>query len=154
MSVILFQGDSITDCGRIRDDELDLGKGYDAYVVARLGNEIPETYQFYNRGISDNRIVDVYARIKADAINLHPDYMSILIGVNDFWHDFSCDNGVDHIKFEKIYSMFIEEFKEFCPDTNILIMEPFILEDVFESNFGGAEAEIRHQVKLRAEVSK
>ena len=51
--------------------------------------------------------VDVYARIKADIINLKPDVMSILIGVNDVWHEVSRANGVDTAKFEKIYSMLI-----------------------------------------------
>lgn len=154
MSVILFQGDSITDCTRIREDEFDLGKGYASYVSARLGCESPEKYKFYNRGISGNRIVDVYARIKADSINLKPDFMSLLIGVNDFWHDFARNDGVDHKKFEKVYSMFIEEFQEVCPNTKIMIMEPFILEDVFVARFGGDTQEIRNEVRLRAEVAK
>ena len=130
MKTILFQGDSITDAGRNR--ELDgfkgMGTGYPAYVSARLALDNPGDYNFYNKGISGNRIVDVYARIKADIINLKPDYMSILIGVNDVWHEFSCQNGVDTAKFEKIYSMLIEEIKEVLPDIKIMIMEPFMLE--------------------------
>lgn len=127
MKTILFQGDSITDAGRSRDNDGYMGMGYPAYVSARLGLDNPGDYKFYNRGISGNRIVDVYARIKADIINLKPDYMSILIGVNDVWHEFSYNNGVDTPKFEKIYSMLIEEIKEALPDIKIMIMEPFML---------------------------
>ncbi len=127
--VILFQGDSITDCGRDRKVEDSLGTGYPRLVSAKLGFENPGDYTFYNRGISGNRIVDVYARIKLDIINLKPDYMSLLIGVNDVWHEVMRGNGVDTPKFEKIYSMLIEEIKEALPDIKIMIMEPFVLHD-------------------------
>ena len=127
MKTILFQGDSITDCGRSREDFSNVGTGYPLLVKALLGFEHPERFQFQNRGISGNRIVDVYARIKADIINLKPDYMSILIGVNDVWHEFGGHNGVDADKFEKIYSMLIEEILEALPQIKIMILEPFCL---------------------------
>lgn len=127
--VILFQGDSITDCGRDRKNPDSLGSGYARFVAADLGFDYPGEYTFYNRGISGNRIVDVYARIKLDIINLKPDYMSLLIGVNDVWHEIARENGVDTAKFEKIYSMLIEEIKEALPDIKIMILEPFVLND-------------------------
>ena len=127
MKTILFQGDSITDCGRSREDDGYVGTGYALLVKSQLGFKNPNQYQFYNRGISGNRIVDVYARIKADIINLKPDYMSLLIGVNDVWHEIEVNNGVDEDKFEKIYSMLIEEIKEALPELMIMILEPFCL---------------------------
>ena len=151
MKTILFQGDSITDAGRSRDNDGFLGCGYPVYVASRLGLDNPGEYKFYNRGISGNRIVDVYARIKADIINLKPDYMSIMIGVNDVWHEFSCQNGVDVEKFEKIYSMLIEEIKEALPGIEIMLIEPFAL------NGKGTEEyyeEFRAEVEKRAEVAK
>ena len=84
---ILFQGDSITDCGRDRNNFYAMGGGYPNFVKAELGASYPNEYEFINRGISGDRIVDVYARIKRDFINLKPDYASILIGVNDTWHE-------------------------------------------------------------------
>lgn len=132
--VILFQGDSITDCGRNRNISESIGMGYPRLTVAKLGFENPGEYTFYNRGISGNRIVDLYARIKLDIINLKPDYMSILIGVNDVWHEVESKNGVDTKKFEKIYSMLIEEIKEELPDIKIMIMEPFVLRDTGTCN--------------------
>ena len=81
MKTILFQGDSITDCGRNREDFSQVGTGYPLLVKALIGYEHPGEFDFQNRGISGNRIVDVYARIKADIINLKPDYMSILHGL-------------------------------------------------------------------------
>lgn len=125
---ILFQGDSITDAGRARDNDVNVGLGYPLLVKAALGLECPGEHEFINRGISGNRIVDVYARIKSDIINLKPDVMSLLIGVNDVWHETGEDpNGVDNEKFFKIYSMLIEEVREALPDLKIMIMEPFVL---------------------------
>ncbi len=127
MKRILFQGDSITDCGRARENDANVGTGYALLVKSQLGFENPGEYEFYNRGIWGNRIVDLYARIKADIINLAPDYISILIGVNDVWHEFGAHNGVDADKYEKIYCMLIEEIREALPDVKIMIMEPFVL---------------------------
>ncbi len=126
---ILFQGDSITDCDRSRQYDFNIGTGYPLLVKAELGFNEPLKYEFFNRGISGNRIVDVYARIKRDIINLKPDVMSILIGVNDVWHetDEACPNGVDADKFYKIYSMLISEIKEALPNIKIIILEPFVL---------------------------
>lgn len=126
--LILFQGDSITDCDRNRQAHIRQGFGYATMVQGQLGYECPGKYDFLNRGISGNRIVDVYARIKADIINLKPDYMSLLIGVNDVWHELGGNNGVAPEKFEKIYGMLIEEIKEALPDVKIMLMEPFVLQ--------------------------
>lgn len=129
MKRILFQGDSITDADRSREDDRYVGRGYPNLVKSELGFENPNEYEFFNRGVSGNRIVDMYARIKRDAINLKPDVMSVLIGINDVWHEYSFggENGVDAEKYYKIYSMFIEEIQEALPNTKIIILEPFTL---------------------------
>ena len=127
MKTILFQGDSITDAGRARDNDSNVGIGYPVLVKGTLGFEHPGKYTFLNRGISGNRVVDVYARIKSDIINLKPDVMSILIGVNDVWHEIFRENGVDAEKYFTIYSMLIEEIKVALPDIKIMILEPFVL---------------------------
>lgn len=124
---ILFQGDSITDCGRNRSDFYGMGTGYPLLVKAALGLDCPNEYEFINRGISGNRIVDLYARIKMDFINLKPDYASILIGVNDVWHEIGSQNGVDTEKFEKIYDMLISEILEALPDLKLFIMAPYVV---------------------------
>lgn len=157
MKTILFQGDSITDCGRIYGNDNSVGQGYPQLVKAQLGYECPKKYQFLNRGISGNRIVDVYARIKSDIINLKPDYMSLLIGVNDVWHEFSEHNGVDAEKYEKIYSMLIEEVKVALPNVKMMILEPFCLEGIATRD---TEAEpnkwdvFRSEVRMRAEKAR
>ncbi len=154
---ILFQGDSITDVLRNRENDAFLGHGYATMVSGSLGLDYPEEYSFINRGIGGNRIVDLYARIKADIINLKPDYMSILIGVNDVWHEIGSQNGVSAEKFEKIYSMLIEEIKEALPEIKIMILEPFLLK--CPSTSVNAEGDdiypfFRSEVELRAAAAK
>ncbi len=152
MKTILFQGDSITDAGRSYDENYDhLGGGYPKLVRAFLGFENPNKYRFINKGISGNRIVDVYARIKADIINQKPDVMSILIGINDVWHEFGHKNGVDGEKFFKIYSMLIEEIKEALPDVKIMILEPFTLKGSGNCDYYD---EFRKETLIRAEKTK
>lgn len=127
MIKFLFQGDSITDADRIRDNDKNYGYGYPNLFAAEVGKEFPGEYCFINEGISGDRIVDLYARIKSDIINHRPDIMSILIGVNDVWHEINDKDGVAPEKFEKIYTMLIEEIKEELPDIKIIILEPFVL---------------------------
>ena len=128
MKTVLFQGDSITDMYRTSTQDEILGIGYPVLVAAQLGYEYPEKYKFINRGINGSRVVDVYARIKSDIINLKPDILSILIGVNDVWHELGGErNGVDAEKYHKVYSMLIQEIKDALPNTEIMIMEPFVL---------------------------
>lgn len=125
--LILFQGDSITDCGRARDNNASVGTGYPLLVKAMLGAENPKEYEFINRGVSGNRIVDLYARVKKDFINLKPDYASIYIGVNDAWHEINDKNGVDTEKFEKLYNMLLDEIYAACPDIKLIIIAPYVL---------------------------
>ncbi len=109
--------------------------GYPLLVKSQLLFENPNEYEFVNTGISGNRIVDLYAAIKARFINHKPDYASILIGVNDVWHEIGDKNGVDTDKFEKIYSMLIEEIKEALPDIKLIILEPELLRTEMHTYF-------------------
>ncbi len=149
---ILFQGDSITDASRSRENDHFPGMGYPTLVKAFLGFSEPGKHEFFNRGISGNRIVDIYARMKCDILQLKPDVMSILIGVNDVWHDLAAiPNGVDAEKFFRVYDMLIEEIKQELPQVKIMILEPFFLKTPnWEEN---AEFMIR-EVKLRGEMAK
>ena len=152
---ILFQGDSITDAGRSRDNDQYIGTGYPLLVKSELGYKHPGDYEFINRGISGNRIVDLYARIKCDIINLKPDVMSILIGVTDVWHEFSSNpNGVSAEKFFKIYSMLIEEVREALPDVKIIILEPFALKGSGnEAMWEEFDAEVRKRAQMAKKVA-
>ena len=151
MKTILFQGDSITDACRSYEDDNNMGIGYPLLVSSELKLDYPEEYVTYNRGISGNRIVDLYARIKIHFINMKPDVLSILIGVNDAWHDIWHDNGVDAEKFYKIYAMLIEEIKEALPDVRIMIMEPFVLKGTATEE---AWEEFKVEVAKRAQKAR
>ncbi len=152
MKTFLFQGDSITDVGRDRAPETQsLGHGYATVVSAMMHNTYPGEFQFINRGISGNRSVDLYARIKADVINLKPDYLSVLVGVNDVWHEFNFQNGICAEKYEQLYSMFIEEVKEELPDITIILLEPFITDGEVLKQHGAA---FRAEVEKRADAVK
>jgi len=91
-SVVVFQGDSITDSGRNRDSADPnsagaLGNGYPLLVASAVLAARPDGgLRFYNRGISGNKVPDLQQRWTSDTVDLHPDVLSILIGVNDFWH--------------------------------------------------------------------
>ena len=157
MKTILFQGDSITDAGRPKDRDADLGHGYAALVAAALGCECPGEYVFYNRGVSGNRVTDLYARIKRDILNLKPDVLSILIGVNDVWHEYDGNggNGVDAEKYYKIYAMLIEEIRETLPDTEIMILEPFVLRGTAtNNNWDDFYSEVRKRAEKAAQIAE
>lgn len=129
---ILFYGDSITDAGRARDNLkglYGLGCGYVRSLAEKLIGENPNQYEVINTGISGNRIVDLYSRIKVDCWNHEPDLISILIGVNDVWHELGGGrNGVEIERFENVYRMLIEDTKKRLPNVKMMLLEPFVLE--------------------------
>ena len=127
---VLFYGDSITDAGRNRDllyGEESLGFGYVKYAAEGLRERGFAEEEIINRGISGNRIVDLYARIKADCWNHKPDFISVLIGVNDVWHEVEHQNGVELDRFEKMYRFLIEDTKKALPGVTMMLCEPFVL---------------------------
>ena len=155
MKTILFQGDSITDAGRSRENDALLGHGYPTLVKGALGFEHPNQYAVLNRGISGNRVVDLYARIKVDFINLKPDVLSILIGVNDVWHEFGSNNGVEAEKFFKVYGMLIEEIKEALPEVKIMILEPFVLKAAAtEGNWEAFQCEVQKRAQKAKAIAE
>ena len=151
MKTILFQGDSITDAGRSRDFDPHMGFGYATMTAGKIGLDDPGKYRFLNRGVSGNRSTDLYARIKNDTINLKPDILTVLIGVNDVWHEVAHQNGVSAQKFEKILEMYLYEVKEALPDIQIFLLEPFVLRGPeTEKDFD----DFAPEVALRADACK
>jgi len=129
--LILFQGDSITDADRaynVANPNTGLGTGYAYLASARLLAARPsDDLRFMNRGISGNRIVDLYARWREDALNLQPNLISILIGINDTWHEFSRQAGVAVPKFERLYRQLLTETREALPKVKLVLCGPFAL---------------------------
>lgn len=151
MKTIVFQGDSITDAGRNRENENERGIGYPTLVAAELGFKYPAEFRFINEGVSGDRIVDLYTRIKRDIIQNRPDYLTILIGINDVWHEINERNGVDNEKYFRVYSALIEEIKAVLPDIKIFILEPFVLQASATKKAWGV---FRRETEMRAESAK
>ncbi|MBX3176808.1 MAG: SGNH/GDSL hydrolase family protein [Candidatus Hydrogenedentes bacterium] len=131
--VILFQGDSITDAGRAKDnanpnDMNALGRGYAAMLAsALLGAHPDKKLLCYNRGISGNKVPDLDARWQQDTIDLKPSVLSILIGVNDMWHVRSGKYDGTVKTYETGLNALLARTREALPDTALVICEPFIL---------------------------
>ncbi len=157
---ILFFGDSITDMGRKRDSDghiYSYGNGYVFLVGSELFTKEPGKYEIINRGISGNRIVDLYARVKADVWYEKPDVLSILIGVNDIWHDLKeKPNGTEIDRWAKMYRILIEDTKKALPDTKIILCEPFVLEGINSQGEGRWEyfEGIRDYAKIVESLAK
>ena len=132
-TVILFQGDSITDAGRNRTQPEPnrpsaLGTGYPLLLASALLADHPRrNLQIFNRGISGNKVPDLQARWEADALALKPSILSILIGVNDIWHKLNgrYDGTVE--SYESGFTGLLTETRRRLPSTRLVILEPFVL---------------------------
>lgn len=124
---ILFQGDSITDAGRNRDDIHNLGNGYPKYAAQFLKEDFPNVdFEFVDLGISGNQTKDLVERLEADFIDIQPDIVSILIGVNDTWHHAANRDYIPHDVFEERYRTVLSAIRE-KTNAKIMMMEPFLI---------------------------
>jgi acyl-CoA thioesterase I len=123
---ILFQGDSITDCDRDRNDPAGLGFGYAALVAALAHAQMPEApFEFLNRGISGNRVYDLEARWKEDCLDLKPDIVSILIGINDTWRRYDSNLPSPVEEFEASLDRICAQVV--ATEATLILLEPFVL---------------------------
>ncbi len=124
---ILFIGDSITDCGRDRDNYESLGGGYVNLVAAFMGALHPELrLRFLNRGISGNRAQDLAGRWHDDCIALRPSWVSILIGINDVWRRYDKNDPTTVESFEADYRKILSATQQQI-GAQIILCEPFVL---------------------------
>ncbi|SDL95995.1 Lysophospholipase L1 [Catalinimonas alkaloidigena] len=134
--VILFQGDSITDAGRDKEkmdanNDVALGRGYAFMAGSQLLYQAPElTLTIYNKGISGNKVYQLADRWDTDALNLKPTVLSILIGVNDFWHMINGNYDGDLDKYRNDYIALLERTKKALPNVRLIIGEPFAVPNV------------------------
>ena len=147
-ATILFQGDSITDADRNHWKTHDLGCGYVKTVAERLFVEHPKlSLRFLNRGISGNRIRDLRERWQMDCLNLKPDIVSILIGVNDTLGTFFWGEPTSIEDFEKDYESILSLTRKSL-DAQIILLEPFLLPLSKEQTI------LRHDIDARIRVVK
>lgn len=128
--VILFQGDSITDANRSSNSNRNnlMGYGYAYFISQRLQDDHPAAkLRFYNHGISGNTITDLAVRWKEDTLDVKPDILSILIGVNDVMRFINGDNNFSAANYQKEFIVLIERTREKLPDILLVLCEPFIL---------------------------
>ena len=149
---ILFQGDSITDAGRDRGDYYansgrGMGGGYVYQIVAELlGKNAEAGIKCYNRGISGHKVFQLADRWDLDCIALQPDVLSILIGVNDYWHKINGNyDGTVQI-YEHDYRQLLAETKQALPNVKLIICEPFAVEGGTAINEKWAEFEAYRMV--------
>lgn len=123
---ILFQGDSITDAGRSRVIDCNLGNGYVGEISRHFKLE-GLNHKILNRGVGGNRIIDIYARWIEDTLSWDYDVLSILCGINDVGYQLRAGIGVDNEKYEYIYDRMIYEALKKNPNATIVLMTPFVL---------------------------
>jgi len=128
---ILFQGDSITDAGRDRsgyyaNHSRGMGNGYVYQAVSDLLGQNPSAgLKCYNRGISGHKVFQLANRWEDDCLQLKPDVLSILIGVNDFWHTLSHNYKGTAKTFDSDLRALLSRTKEQLPNVKLILCEPF-----------------------------
>lgn len=120
---ILFQGDSITDGGRGYGDDPNhiFGQDYAYLIAARCGAHYPDkSWTFINRGISGNKVTDLAGRWQRDALDLKPDILSVLVGVND------AAGGGSAEQYERVYDQVLQQALAANPNVQFVLGEPFV----------------------------
>lgn len=131
--VVLFQGDSITDAHRDRavtepNRAEALGSGYPLLVASQLLAARPDAgFRFLDRGISGNKVPDLESRWQADTLDLKPDVLSLLIGVNDLWHKMSGGYDGTVEQYESGYAALLDRTTRALPAVRLVVLEPFVL---------------------------
>ncbi|QEC53669.1 lysophospholipase L1-like esterase [Anseongella ginsenosidimutans] len=135
-AVVLFQGDSITDAGRDKDatsanNGNALGRGYAYLAACELLYQYPgKNLSVYNKGISGNKVYQLAERWEVDCLSLKPDVLSILIGVNDYWHKHNGKYDGTVKVYRDDYRALLNRTLEQLPDVQLVIGEPFAVKDV------------------------
>ncbi|MBE8719489.1 SGNH/GDSL hydrolase family protein [Sphingobacterium pedocola] len=134
--IILFQGDSITDNGRKRDNvepnNTDaFGKGYAMIAASNLLNKYADkNIRVYNRGISGNKVPQLAERWATDCIDLKPNILSIMIGINDYWHKRNGNYEGSADTYKEHYKKLLDQTLTALPHVKLIIGEPFGVKNV------------------------
>lgn len=126
-STVLFQGDSITDVGRLVEPDSPLGNGYVRMAVDRVRAARPDSgITFVNRGVGGDRVADLRARWREDAMDLRPDVVSVLIGVNDTWRRYDSGAVTSVRDYEDDYRAILTQVRDEL-DAQLILVEPFLV---------------------------
>ena len=133
-STVLFQGDSITDANRDRslktpNEPAALGHGYVFHVSAELMFKYPElNLKIHDCGISGDKVFQLADRWQEDCLDIKPDVLSIMVGINDYWHLRTSGYGGTIEDYETSYDILLERTCAELPDVQLILSEPFLLE--------------------------
>ncbi|MES2110836.1 MAG: SGNH/GDSL hydrolase family protein [Bacteroidota bacterium] len=126
----LFQGDSITDGNRTRNNDWNhvMGHGYAYLIASRLWFDFPvKKFHFFNRGISGNKVTDLAQRWQPDTLDIKPNVLSILVGINDVDAVVHGNKDFTAASYENDYRALLTQTKQSLPEVQLVICEPFIL---------------------------
>ena len=117
-STVLFQGDSITEWGRA---ETPIGTGYTGKIYSIFNALYPgSNVKFVNRGVACDRVRNLLQRYQKDILDIHPDFISIMVGINDTWRRFDENDPCPIERYEKEYIELITKIRKDLPDTKII----------------------------------
>jgi lysophospholipase L1-like esterase len=151
--IILFQGDSITDGGRQRegsDFNHIMGQDYGYIIAAQIGSQFPErNITFINRGDSGNKVTDLARRWQNDTLNLKPNLLSILVGIND-----TLFGGGSIEDYETTYDKLLSDTLAALPNVKIVLGEPFLLPvGKYKDNYDVQLAEVQKRQLVVAKLA-
>ncbi|MCR5208427.1 MAG: SGNH/GDSL hydrolase family protein [Eubacterium sp.] len=145
---VLFEGDSITDCGRNYGELYDLGDGYPRYAAEFIKKKYPDcSFTFINKGVSGFRSADLVRRWSKDCISLKPDFVSILIGINDTWRRYDSGDPTSAEEFKRNLRYILNETKEKL-GVPVMLLSPFLIE------MTPAQKEWREDLDPKKELTK
>jgi lysophospholipase L1-like esterase len=153
---VLFQGDSITDGGRLRNgNDLNhtMGQDYAYLLAAEIGAASPEEkLLFINRGVSGERAVDLAARWQQDTLALHPALLSILVGINDLLGE--GDRAQTVSQYQATYDGLLRQTLAVLPDAKIVLGEPFMLPvGKYKSDYAARRIEVKQRQAVVARLA-
>lgn len=157
---VLFQGDSVTDCGRDRslsEGIESMGNGY-----PRIFNQVYDTLfpdnkvKFVNKGVSGDKTCNLLERYDEDFKAINPDFISIMIGINNTWRNFDSGENFTAEEFGKEYEELLAKIKADMPDAKILIIEQFAFtahpeRDTWQEDLDGKRNETRRLAEKYAD---
>lgn len=134
-SKLVMIGDSITDAGRARPigegSDAALGNGYVSQVNSLLGAAHPEAHiQVVNMGIGGNTVRNLAERWQSDVLDLKPDWLSVMIGINDVWRQFDSNRlPEEQISLGEYESTLDELISKVAPSlSGLVLISPFLVE--------------------------
>jgi lysophospholipase L1-like esterase len=126
---VVFIGDSITDCGR-RDEHAPYGNGYVSLVHAFTTARHPDLRLVWvNHGIGGDTVRHLAARWECDAVAARPDWLSVMIGINDIWRAFNDlpDEAVPIDEYESTLRILLRRAVD-ASGCRLILADPFFIE--------------------------